>query len=136
MHATRWPSIGTIGLLLLLAVVSPASAVEYRLQVVSLFTTAFASFMLPGEFADGASGPGLNRLEASLDGGQVANGSALFDRRVQPVRESLGRAYGGSRVIPQVKLAGDGPTLWDEIAWEGNPGERSVWLVSPTMRNI
>jgi hypothetical protein len=128
--------VGALGLFILLATAAPASAVEYRLQVVSLFSTAFASFLKPGELKEGASGPGLDRLEANLDGGQVSKGAVLFDRRVQPVSESLGRAYGGSRVIPAIKPGGEGAVVWDEIIWDGQPGERSVWLVSPTIRNV
>jgi hypothetical protein len=110
--------------------------VEYRLQVVSLFSTAFASFLRPGELKDGASGRGLDRLEASLDGGRVSTGVILFDRRVRPVSEGLGRAYGGSRVIPEVKPGDEGAGAWDQIVWDGKPGERSVWLVSPTIRSV
>jgi hypothetical protein len=128
--------MGTIAILVMLGGTSPASAVEYRLQVVSLYNTAFASFLQRGELADGASGPGLDGLEASLDAGRVPNGVILADRRVQPVRERLGSAYGGSRVIPASLVAREGPTSWDEIVWDGKPGERSVWLVSPTMRNV
>jgi hypothetical protein len=131
--------IGLVGGALLLAssIAAPSAwAVEYRLQVVSLFDTGFASFLRPGEFRDGAAGPGLDRLEASLDRGEVSKGAILFDRRVQPVRESLARAYGGARVIPAVKLGGEGSVVWDEIIWDGTPGERSVWLVSPTVRNL
>jgi hypothetical protein len=132
----RRASIITLGLVVLLATAAPALAIEYRLQVVSIFSTAFASFLKPGELANGASGPGLDRLEATLDHGQLSKGAILFDRRVQPVRETLGRAYGGSRVVPEVKLGSDGAMTWDEIVWEGKPGERSVWFVSPTLRNV
>jgi len=137
MHtARRRGSIGAIAFLAMLGAASPALAVEYRLQVISLYATAFASFLLPGESADGASGPGLDGLEASLDAGRVPNGVILSDRRVQPVRERLGTAYGGSRVIPASMVPGDGTSSWDEIVWDGKPGERSVWLLSPTMRNV
>ena len=120
----------------LLSIAPPAGAVEYRLQVVSVFDSAYASFVKAGELKDGASGPGLDRLETSLDRVDLSKGAILFDRRVQPVRESLARAYGGARVVPTMKPAGESSTVWDEITWEGKPGERSVWLVSPTMRSI
>jgi len=128
--------VGMTGLIALLAVAPPAGAVEYRLQVASIFESAFVSFLKPGELADGASGPGLDRLEASLDRGEVPRGAVLFDRRVQPVRESLARAYGGARVVPRIKPGGEGSAIWDEMTWEGKPGEQSVWLVSPTLRSI
>ena len=131
--------LGLVGAALFLtcpALAAPARAVEYRLQVVSIFESTFVSFLKPGELKDGASGPGLDRLEASLDHGDLPRGAILFDRRVQSVRESLARAYGGVPVVPQIKPGGEGPVIWDEIAWEGKPGERSVWLVSPILRHI
>ncbi len=127
---------GAVALFAMLAIAPPAWAVQYRLQVVSLFESAFVSFLKPDELKDGASGPGLDRLEASLDAGEVSKGAILFDRRVQAVRESLARAYGGARVVPEIKPGGEGPTLWDEVTWDGKPGERSVWLLSPIMRHI
>ena len=38
--------------------------------------------------------------------------------------------------MPQIKPGGEGSTLWDEVAWDGKPGGRSVWLVSPTLWHI
>ena len=125
-----------LGLLTLLAIARPARAVEYRLQVVSIFQSTFVSFLKAGELKDGAAGPGLDRLEASLDRGDVSSGAILFDRRVQPVREGVARAYGGSPVVPAIKLGGEGSVVWDEVAWDGKPGERSVWVLSPILRNI
>ena len=135
-QAWRIGLVGTVGLLTLLAIARPARAVEYRLQVVSIFQSAFVSFLKAGEIKDGASGPGLDRLEASLDRGDVAMGAILFDRRVQPVRENLARAYGAVPVVSGIKPGGAGSVAWDEVTWDGTPGERSVWLVSPIMRHI
>jgi hypothetical protein len=123
--------MGAAALAALLVPALPAQAVEYRLQVTSIFSSAYVSFLKARELKDGASGPGLDRLESSVDRGDLPRGAILFDRRVQPVRESLGRAYGGARVVPRVTLGGEGSTIWDEISWEGTPGERSVWIVSP-----
>jgi len=122
--------------ILLLGLASQAAALEYRLQVVSLYSTAFSAFLRPGELGNGASGPGLNRLEATLDSGELPKGVILFDRRVQPVSESLGRAYGGARITPLFNPGAVGAAAWDELVWDGTPGERSVWLVSPTIRNV
>lgn len=60
---------GLVGALVGLPGVSPAEAVEYRLDVASMWDTGFVSFLRPGELKDGASGSGLNRLEASLNAG-------------------------------------------------------------------
>src|SRR4026208_1714520 len=60
-----------IGLLLtgLLTVVTaaPARAVEYRLEVVNLWETALYAYAKAAELHDGASGPGLERFQQSLD---------------------------------------------------------------------
>ncbi len=135
-HGRRGGLLGVAGLIALLSTALPAEAVEYRLRVVSIPDTAYTSFLLPGESKDGASGPGLDRLEATLDRGAFPPGPVLFDRRVQPVRESLARAYGGARVLPQVTLGGEGPIVWDEMVWDGNPGEQSVWIISPSILNF
>lgn len=126
-----------VSLLMSLALVSGARAVEYRLQVVSIFETTFASYLKPGEFKDGASGAGLDRLETSLDRGEMPSGGILYDRRAQPVLENIARAYGGTPVVPSLSPRGDGrATSWQEITWDGMPGERSVWLVLPILRSI
>jgi len=119
-----------------LAVWPAAEAVEYKLRVVSMPDTSYTSLLLPGEFMDGAAGPGLNRLEAALDSGEFPSGPVLFDRRVQPVRDSISRAYRGVRVLPELSAGGVGSVVWDEMTWEGNPGEQSVWVISPVINNF
>jgi len=126
---------GAAALVAWLSITGTAGAVEYRLRVVSIPDTAYASFLQRGELKDGASGPGLDRLEAALDRGEFPKGPVLFDRRVQPVRESLTRAYGGVRVVPEVIWGGADGVVWDEMIWEGKPGEQSVWIISPTIIN-
>src|SRR5262249_56837470 len=103
--------LGAVGLVVWLAVWPAAEAVEYKLRVVSIPDTAYTSLLLPGEFTDGASGAGLNRLEAALDSGEFPSGPVLFDRRVQPVRDSVTPAYRGSRVLPVFTAAGRGPPV-------------------------
>lgn len=117
-----------------LAMAGPAFAVEYRLQLVNVYEGAFASFMTPGEWNDGATGPGLARLEASLDQGQVGRGNLIYDRHLQPAPPEQARAYGAVAVPAVVALGGGDAGLWDETRWEGQPGEQSVWIVRPTSR--
>lgn len=114
---------------------TPVGAVEYRLQVASLFDNAVVSFLRPGEVKDGASGRGLDALEAALDQGRVPQGATLWDRRVQPVREPLARAWGGVAVESALTPAGSDGRIWDEVRWQGTPGEQSIWLIAPTGRN-
>ena len=120
--------------LVFVTIASPASAVEYRLQVVSVLDDAFRSFMKPGEAADGATGPGLQRLEASLDTGDFPKAVLLYDRHLQAASESTARAYGGVPVRADVKRGGEQKRRWDEVRWDGTPGEQSVWVVVPRTR--
>jgi len=120
--------------LVFVTVASPASAVEYRLQVVSVLDDAFRSFMKPGEAADGATGPGLQRLEASLDTGDFPKAVLLYDRHLQAASEFTARAYGGVPVRADVKRGGEQKRRWDEVRWDGTPGEQSVWVVVPRTR--
>src|SRR5258705_8795980 len=101
-HGWRLLLPGVAGLAATLAIASSAEAIEYKLRVVSMPDTAYTSFLLPGEYKDGAAGPGLDRLEATLDRGEFPPGPVLFDRRVQPVRDSLARAYRRARALPDV----------------------------------
>ena len=113
----------------LLAVAASAGAVEYRLQVVNVHDDALKSFLKVGEAADGASGPGLDRLEASLDRGDFPKAVLLYDRHLQAAREALAVAWGGVPVRAEIRKGGDGQGLWDDVRWEGKPGEHSVWVV-------
>jgi len=127
-------AVWTLGVLMGLGLAQPAWAVEYRLQVVSIYEGAFAAFLRVGEWTDGAAGPGLDRLEASLDKGEVGKGNLLYDRHVQAANELVARAYGGAAIGAGVLMGGAGEQLWDEVRWDGKPGEQSVWVVRPTSR--
>jgi hypothetical protein len=116
------------------AVVAPAAAVEYRLHVVNMRDEALTSLLKPGEVRDGATGPGLERLEARLDGGDFPKAVLLYDRHLQAASESAARAYGGVPVRADVTKGGEKKQLWDEVRWEGRPGEQSVWVVVPSSR--
>ena len=59
--------LGIAGLLWLGLDTPLAQAVEYRLQIVSMWESGFTGFVKPGELGDGASGPGLDHLAGSLD---------------------------------------------------------------------
>src|SRR5229473_1775658 len=123
------------GLLASLLGPPPAHAVEYRLEVANLWETALYPFAKPAELRDGASGPGLERLEASLDQGAMPHAVFLRDRTLRWSSEAVAHAYGTVRVLAEIKAAGDG-TRWDEVRWEGKPGERSVWMVLPSERGL
>jgi hypothetical protein len=129
-----WPCIlllgAVVGASLLLGSAPSASAVEYRLQVTSVYSESFAAFLKRGEYADGASGAGLDRLESSLDRGQFPPGALLYDRGVEAAGLSTARAYRAVAVPSRIVRGGLG--VWDEVRWEGKPGEQSVWVISPS----
>jgi hypothetical protein len=133
-HPTRF-MLGWVTALVVSLILPPAAgAVEYRLQVVSLSDSAFYSFVRPGELAEGASGPGLERLAATLDQGQLPSGPRLWDRHPELASETVAKAYGATRVRAEVTLGGDGGRVWDEVRWDGKPGEQTVWIVTPSAR--
>ena len=92
---------------------------------------AFASFLSTAELADGAAGPGLQRLAEVADAGQLEHGAVLLDRHVSEVVAP--GAFGATPVTARVKLGGARRDYWDEARWIGKPGERTVWVI--TARN-
>jgi hypothetical protein len=130
----RLAFLGVAGLLGLALPVSHAQAVEYRLQVVNMWDSGFNAFVKPGELANGASGPGLEELLASLDRGDVPRGPLLSDRTFRWASEAVARAYGATRVLAEITPGGESKGRWDEVKWDGKPGERTVWVVEPSGR--
>jgi hypothetical protein len=111
-----------------LAASSPALAVEYRLKVASIFDQSLTSFLSNGELGDGATGPGFERLEADLDEGTIGRGAIVTQRPLRSVPDTIARAWGGIAV--QAPIARGGVvSFWDEVRWDGRPGERSIWIV-------
>lgn len=112
--------------------VPSASAVEYRLEVASVYSDSFAAFLWRGEYADGASGPGLDRLKTILDVGRFPPGALLYDRGVEAAGPSTVRAFRAVAVAPKIQRGGTLESAWDEARWDGKPGEHSVWVISPS----
>jgi len=61
----------------------------------------------------------------------MPHGVLLPDRTLRWSSEAVARAYSTVRVLAEIAPAGDGKR-WDEVRWEGKPGERSVWMVLPS----
>lgn len=99
-----------------------AEAAEYRLQVVSLYESAFAYYLDP----NGSKVP-LSRLESALDRGTIPKGVVLYDRWVQPAEPSVARAFGAPAV--KAELIADRPAFLPEYRWQGEPGALAVWTV-------
>jgi len=126
-----------LGLLLLLGLLLPAwpaQAVDYRLQVVSLWDNGFNAFVKPGELADGATGQGLEDLVGALDRGDVPRGPIVTDRTLRWGSEEVARAYGAVKIIAEIIPGGEARERWDSVRWTGKPGDRSVWVVEPRGR--
>ncbi|MBI4638878.1 MAG: hypothetical protein HY727_21285 [Candidatus Rokubacteria bacterium] len=122
-------------LLLLLLVgaasVTPVAAVEYRLQVASLHQDTFTHY-LEGKIGSGVGELVLARLAAAMDAGQVAKGGLLYDRPLQGVPGTVAEGFRAVKIRAEVVRGGEGSRLWDEVVWDGTPGERSVWLIGAT----
>src|SRR5215470_1661860 len=123
-----------IALLALAFWVGPAEAVQYKLEVANLWDTALASYASAAELYDGASGPGLDRLETSLDKGETPRAVSLQDRTLRWGGDSVVHAYGAVKILAEIKPAGSEGRRWDEVSWDGRPGDRSVWVVAPSGR--
>ena len=123
----------TMSFLVALAAGTPAGAVEYRLKVASVFDSTLMAFLSHGDLHDGASGPGVQRIAAGLDEGTLGRGLLISHRPLDAVPESVARAWGGVAVKAQIARGGV-VSLWDEVHWDGKPGERSIWIVKPNGR--
>lgn len=119
---------GVAGVLAVLALGTPALAVEYRLKVVSVFEQSLTSFLSQGDFRDGATGPGFERLADVLNQGTANRGMIVTQRPLAAVPESIARAWGGVSVTAPIARGGV-TSSWDEVRWDGRPGERSIWIV-------
>jgi hypothetical protein len=129
----RRVTVVAVCLLAVLALETPAGAVEYRLKVANIFDQAMTSFLSPGESNDGATGPGFQRLAALLDQGSGDRGMNVTHRPLNTVPDSIARAWGGVAIQAQIARGGVN-SYWDEVRWDGRPGERSIWIVKPNGR--
>jgi hypothetical protein len=126
-------AVAAVCLLAVLMVGTPAGAVEYRLKVANIFDQAMMSFLSRGELDDGATGPGFQRLAAQLDQGSGHRGMNVTHRPLSAVPDSIARAWGGVAIQAQIARGGV-VSYWDEVRWDGRPGERSIWIVTPSGR--
>ena len=129
----RTLAVVAVCMLAVLAVGTPAGAVEYRMKVANIFDQAMMSFLSRGELDDGATGPGFQRLAARLDEGSGDRGMNVTHRPLNSVPNSIARAWGGVAIPAQIARGGV-VSYWDEVRWDGRPGERSIWIVKPNGR--
>ncbi|MGH7349007.1 MAG: hypothetical protein ACREI6_03245 [Candidatus Rokuibacteriota bacterium] len=128
---SRISAVLTLGLCL---AASPAVAVEYRLEVASLYREAFAHYF-DGPIASGPGERAMSRLEKDLDEGRTERSVVLSDRTLRYGWEAVARSFEATKVIAEVKPL-ESPRRWDEVVWEGKPGERSVWVIAPSSRHF
>jgi hypothetical protein len=121
-------AVVTAAVLAVLALQAPADAVEYRLKVASVFDQSLTSFLGYGELNDGATGPGFSRLGAFLNEGSSDRGMIVTQRPLRSVPDTIARAWGGVAVTDPIARGGV-VSYWDEVRWDGKPGERSIWIV-------
>jgi hypothetical protein len=121
---------GLFGLALILATAAPAQAVEYRLQVANLYTDSFVHYF-DGPIGTGSGELVMDRLARGLDTDKIPSGALLTDRTFRYGWEAVAGAFRGVKVIAEIRPA-EGSRRWDEVVWQGNPGERSVWVIAPT----
>jgi hypothetical protein len=118
------------GLVLLVGWAAPAHAVEYRLQVASLYRDAFMHYF-DGPLGSGSGELVMDRLGRALDAGGVPSGAMIWDRSLQYGWEALAASFGSVKVVAEIKHI-EGPRRWDEVVWNGRPGDRTVWVLAPT----
>ena len=54
-------------------------------------------------------------------------------RPLNAVPDGIARAWGGVAIRAQIARGGV-VSYWDEVRWDGKPGERSIWIVKPNGR--
>jgi len=123
--------VAVLMILLLAFLLSPpaAAAVEYRLLVVNVETTALFHFL------DRASGWGqgearLERLGRALDSSTLQSGTFL-SADVQAPSPAVAAAF-STAVATGTPVNGGAAGQWTGVRWDGRPGERAVWVVSAT----
>jgi len=121
---------GFLGLALLLGITGPVQAVEYRLQVANLYADSFVHYF-DAPIGTGSGELVMDRLGQELDTSKISNGALLADRPFRYGWEAVAASFRAVKVIAEIKPA-EGSRRWDEVVWQGNPGERSVWVIAPT----
>jgi hypothetical protein len=119
-----------LALALLAGLARPTHAVEYRLQVANLYVDSFAHYF-DGPVGTGSGELVMDRLGRALDTGKIPDGALLADRTFRYGWEAVAGSFRAVKVIAEIKRP-EGGGRWDDVTWQGNPGERSVWVVGPT----
>lgn len=120
---------------LVLALAAPGAAVEYRLLVANVQETGFTAYLDRVALARGTGEGTILRLEALLDAGRFPRGVLLYDRPVHPAAGALARTLGPGSVRAAAGAGAATEAQWIEIRWDGDPGERTVWVIAPSRQD-
>ena len=115
---------------LLLAIAGPTQAIEYQLQVANLYADSFVHYF-DGPVRTGSGELVMDRLGRALDTHKLPAGVLLSDRTFRYGWEAVAGSFRAVKMIAEIKPA-EGSGRWDGVVWQGNPGERTVWVVAPT----
>lgn len=118
------------GVLLVLGWAAPVLAEEYRLQVANLHRDGFVHYF-DGPLGTGSGELVMNRLGSDLDADRVPGGTLLGDRTFRYGWDAVAASFRAEKVLAEVRHA-EGSRRWDEVVWQGTPGERSIWVIAPT----
>lgn len=116
------------------ALPGPAAAVEYRLLVASVQEQGVTAY-LPARVGQGMGEVALPRLEAALDAGRFPRGVLLPGRDAHRGDPALSRAF-GAVAVNEAPAPSEPAGLWQEIRWEGTPGQRSLWVIAPRLNDF
>ena len=119
-------AVGAV-LLVVLASGSVATAAEYRLRVANLDENAYFHFA-ERDGHDSASPFVLRRLEPALEQSALPSGVFVTSRTLVPADRGRVRSFGAVEARP-MPVQSSNMGQWEEIRWEGKPGERVVWII-------
>ena len=115
---------------LLFAATDQVQAVEYGLRVANLMNDGFAYF-IRSSIGRGEGELSLPQLDRALDAGLVSRGALLYDRDIYPAGDGVARSFGAVATRPTAYSSSEERGLWKSVRWEGQPGERVVWVIRP-----
>ncbi len=103
-----------------------AQAVEYRLRVANLTDPVYFHFAEPDR-GNRDSPFSMQKLRAALDGGTVPLAGFVWSRDLVAADVLTAQSFRAVALpLPgEVRRQGQ----WQEVRWEGRPGERTVWVV-------
>jgi hypothetical protein len=110
-------------LLAALTLAGGAEAAEYRLEVLSMVDSAFQYYL--GRDAS------LSTMAAAMRDNVVPKGVLLSDRMLRPAYAGLAQGFGGITVDATGAAE---TTLWPQVRWSGEPGQRVVFAIDTAGR--